>query len=565
MIHQYPGSASPDVTYAYNNDGAMTGMSIDGQTVLSNAGYLPSGQLWFYQLGNSPVNFNYDYRQRMTRKLTAGVQDLTYTFDDAGNVKQVKDAIFNETLDYGYDDLDRLTEMKQGAATLADYSYDQIGNLITKSEGANAYRLCYPTSGPGVIRPHAASSVFNTLSSTCGSGTPWQTLSYDATGNLDIVGANDYTFDAENRLKTRPLAPGGTETYTYDAGGTMVKAASATTTVYVGGIYEKKSNGDITKYYQALGQTIALKKQPASGTAQTFFLHTDHLGSTSLITTTDMRIVERRTYWPFGGTRAASVQGAARTDLLYTGQREEKDDAAGLGLYNYKARFYSTVLGRFVSVDPLGGRATDPATLNGYAYTRNNPLRWIDPTGKCSPGMDCPADRAGLRALKRAYDSLPTQAAKDAFTRAFKGGRPALNLSEHAFSDRGGDTIRLLKNPKTLSDLVDISSKPENLRLIDKNGMRQYSRINADGSETWTRVGPDGKISNAGKNKYPNRYVPTPGQPRSHRIVPGSPPDRGGDDGDDGDGGLKIGPITLPEIDLPDTGDGTCSEHFVCK
>jgi RHS repeat-associated protein len=93
-------------------------------------------------------------------------------------------------------------------------------------------------------------------------------------------------------------------------------------------------------------------------------------------------------YWPYGGTRAG---GVAQTDKLYTGQQREDGDAA-LGLYNYKARFYSTVLGRFVSADPLGGRGNDPATQNAYAYARNNPLRWIDPTGECNPGIDCPGD-----------------------------------------------------------------------------------------------------------------------------------------------------------------------------
>jgi RHS repeat-associated protein len=69
------------------------------------------------------------------------------------------------------------------------------------------------------------------------------------------------------------------------------------------------------------------------------------------------------------------------TELRFTGQREELDDAAGLGLYNYKARFYSTVLGRFLSVDPLVGAGGDPQSWNAYTYVRNNPLRLVDPTG----------------------------------------------------------------------------------------------------------------------------------------------------------------------------------------
>ena len=48
---------------------------------------------------------------------------------------------------------------------------------------------------------------------------------------------------------------------------------------------------------------------------------------------------------------------------------------AGLGLHNYKARFYSTVLGRFVSADPIGDG------LNRFAYVGNRPTVATDPSG----------------------------------------------------------------------------------------------------------------------------------------------------------------------------------------
>jgi RHS repeat-associated protein len=97
--------------------------------------------------------------------------------------------------------------------------------------------------------------------------------------------------------------------------------------------------------------------------------------------------VSEQKYWPYGATRSG---GVAQTDKLYTGQQIEPGDAA-LGLYNYKARFYSTTLGRFVSADSY---ALDH--LNRYAYVLNNPLRWNDPSGNCAPGIgDCPDTDAG--------------------------------------------------------------------------------------------------------------------------------------------------------------------------
>jgi RHS repeat-associated protein len=61
-------------------------------------------------------------------------------------------------------------------------------------------------------------------------------------------------------------------------------------------------------------------------------------------------------------------------------EKVEASDA-GLGLYNYKARFYSTVTGRFVSADPIVGSPRNPQSWNAYSYVRNNPLRLVEPSG----------------------------------------------------------------------------------------------------------------------------------------------------------------------------------------
>ena len=64
------------------------------------------------------------------------------------------------------------------------------------------------------------------------------------------------------------------------------------------------------------------------------------------------------------------------TDLGFTGQRSEN-----FGLYDYHARFYSPALGRFISADTLVPNPASPGDFNRYAYVRNNPLRYVDPTG----------------------------------------------------------------------------------------------------------------------------------------------------------------------------------------
>ena len=153
-------------------------------------------------------------------------------------------------------------------------------------------------------------------------------------------------------------------------------------TVYIGGAYEKKSDGSVTKYYGAFGKMIAIRQVPSGGGQGTLYYPLqDHLGSTvDVVDTNGVPVPNARTtYWPYGATRSG---GVSQTDKLYTGQQVEPGDSA-LGLYNYKARFYSTVLGRFASPDSMSNDG-----LNRYTYVRNNPLRWIDPSGYCVPGVD---------------------------------------------------------------------------------------------------------------------------------------------------------------------------------
>jgi RHS repeat-associated protein len=187
---------------------------------------------------------------------------------------------------------------------------------------------------------------------------------------------------------------------THDGNGTMVQretvgASGTESTVYIGGIYERRDDGTITKYYAALGRMIAMREvPPGGGDGELRYLLADHLGGTTVVTDDTGAVLAQRAYWPYGGER--TIQGDQRlTARQYTGQREEDYD--GLGLYNYKARFYSTTLGRFVSADPISADG-----LNHYSYVANNPLRYIDPSGYCivwaGEELDCDEDK-WLRSL----------------------------------------------------------------------------------------------------------------------------------------------------------------------
>jgi RHS repeat-associated protein len=90
-----------------------------------------------------------------------------------------------------------------------------------------------------------------------------------------------------------------------------------------------------------------------------------------------------QSYKPWGELRGSG--NSLPTDRTYTGQRAEFE----IGLYFYQSRFYDANLGRFISADtiiPSGVQGPDR-----YAAMRNNPVKYIDPSGHdvCDEDGNC--------------------------------------------------------------------------------------------------------------------------------------------------------------------------------
>lgn len=115
------------------------------------------------------------------------------------------------------------------------------------------------------------------------------------------------------------------------------------------------------------------------------FYHSDHLGSSNVITNLNGEAVQETVNYPFGHPRndfCANPDNPFGADYKYTGKELDKES----GLMYYEARYYEAVTGRFVSVDPLGmipdGLPLDTShSLNLYAYALGNPILYKDPTG----------------------------------------------------------------------------------------------------------------------------------------------------------------------------------------
>ncbi|RIK33445.1 MAG: hypothetical protein DCC55_34920, partial [Chloroflexi bacterium] len=133
----------------------------------------------------------------------------------------------------------------------------------------------------------------------------------------------------------------------------------------------------VTKYYYHGSKRVAVRKG-----GQVYYLHGDHLGSTSLTTDSSGQVVHEARYLPYGQVRWEN--GSATTDFGFTGQRDE----SSFGLMDFNARYYSSRLGMFIQPDTIIPDPTQGYDWNRFLYVRGNPLKYNDPTGHCGDITD---------------------------------------------------------------------------------------------------------------------------------------------------------------------------------
>ena len=159
-----------------------------------------------------------------------------------------------------------------------------------------------------------------------------------------------YSYDVLGRRANR-VANGVTTTFQYDA---------------VDVVIDRGSDGSAFDYLNGLG--IDDKLRQTGGIGGTLYFLQDHLGSTSALTSSTGALLEQQQYEAFGANT-----GSTQTRYGYTGR--ERDELTGL-MY-YRARWYDSQQGRFLSEDPLGLSSG----LNHFIYVDDNPLNNVDPFG----------------------------------------------------------------------------------------------------------------------------------------------------------------------------------------
>jgi len=189
-------------------------------------------------------------------------------------------------------------------------------------------------------------------------------------------------YDPENRLIEVHQSGTTTTTFLYDGDGGRVKKVISDQssvigeTTYIGSLYEIRNTDDgirnIKHIYAGSNKVCTIKTNNQQQT--TNYIHSDHLGSSNVMTDETGAKIAQTEYQPYG--KVSQQTGDDVTPYKFTGK--ELDTT---GLYYYGARYYDPEIGRFISPDSIVQSPYDPQTLNRYTYCRNNPLKYVDPSG----------------------------------------------------------------------------------------------------------------------------------------------------------------------------------------
>ena len=106
-----------------------------------------------------------------------------------------------------------------------------------------------------------------------------------------------------------------------------------------------------------------------------FYYHPDHLGSSSYITNLDGEVAQHIEYVPFGEVFIEERNNTWNTPYLFNAKEFDEET----GMYYYGARYYEPRVSLWMSVDPIANLKN---WISPYAYTKDNPLRYIDPDGQ---------------------------------------------------------------------------------------------------------------------------------------------------------------------------------------
>lgn len=105
------------------------------------------------------------------------------------------------------------------------------------------------------------------------------------------------------------------------------------------------------------------------------YIYTDPQGTPLAEADASGNVTATFDYHPYG----AQAFGSTPIGPGYTGHVNDLDT----GLVYMQARYYDPLAGRFLSIDPMSPLPGSTFNFNRFAYANNNPIRFIDPDGRC--------------------------------------------------------------------------------------------------------------------------------------------------------------------------------------
>lgn len=381
-------------SYLYDPTGRLTGIRTDDNKQISyfyDAGGRVTQKVFPNGVSTDYAYFNHNRPRSIVTRNGASVFSLNeYTYDDAGNVttslheataltSTINGANKTQSLRYAYDGLDRLTVVQDGTTLgiLESGSYDPFGNRYSWSaDGSVGNTLYYTVNNLQQVTDIRTGSA---------SGPVQTTLTYDANGNMvqrNTPGASKpilgMTYDVWDRM-IQVADAGFVDDFRYDDSGRR--------------IYKKTVGGIVTNYlynganifaeygvrWGAPSAVLAFgphSDEPLfrkSGTTPTYY-HADALGS--IVATSDAAGAQSgATHYSAWGNRTA-LAGASTPPFTFAGREQNTTSE----VVYMRARYYIPSLGRFSQPDPMGFADG----INRYAYVKNSPTNYVDPSGLLS-------------------------------------------------------------------------------------------------------------------------------------------------------------------------------------